>query len=425
MRSALLILLMSTSTIGLTNCHKAETITSVTCSETDISIDCLLLSAQNTLDKAEDAFIFASGSAELAVAYDVSGRHEEAANLISEAIERASAIEDIKKKGSAFGEIMTAIASLSNTNHANKWAASILAKSTDLEERTVADISAKAVVTRGVHGDVKAAYQEAMNLPQTSQIEGYAKAIALRKFASLLAKKGDFESAQDAVNAVTMSIDYYKALVRTDVARIAHDKGNNEVAENLLNEAIPIARSLENGYFSGAALRDVAFSYHGMGQEDKAQSFFTEALEATGNADKQNEKARATSRIATRLADAGLKNNTKPVLEKAAAFAKDIESDVMQSYSYYEIAGSAGISGQFDLAKKWLENVPENPMGSTSSIHSAAKRDLAWGLTRYGKTKEALEVVNTIKAPREKIHSLSRMVRVLKDPKMEALPRYL
>jgi len=413
----LLILTLTVSTSFMA-CQPSPTSKPLTCTQADTSLPCLLKYTQAVLYETPDLFSWVSGASELAVAYDVTGHLEQSRTLITDAVEKTKAIEDMKQRGTALSEILTAIAALSKTENATIWIQDITFIATDLEGRAKADVNGKMIVAKAIHNDKDTAHQEALKLPQTTDVEGYAKAVTLRKIANIFAKSGDLETAREAINSITMSIDYYKSMVRSDVARHAYKTGN-------ISEAEPIARSLDNGYFVGAALRDIGYSYDVMQKFEVAQNYFSEALKATAISDKQNEKARATSRIATRLSDAGLSSQTPDILNQAAMFAHDIKIDAMKSYSYYEISGAAAMSGQFNLAKDWLKNVPDITMGSTSSIKNAAKRDLAWGLTRYGKTKEALEIVNSISTDREKLQALSRMIRVLKNPYMEALPRYL
>ena len=411
--------------LGLSACQSETVSETVTCALKDVRVDCLLERAQTVLDSVEDDFTWASSAAELAIAYGVSGKPEQSRALINIAIEKTADITDAKKREAAYLEILSAIAELPKDEMALDWVQKIASATATLEGRTKAEIMGKSIVINAVHNDIDGSLIQAKNLPHDTDVEGYAKVITLRKIANIAAKAGELETAYKAVESITMSLDYYKSMARSDVARLAYKAGDKDSAERLLEEADPIARSLGNGYFVGAALRDIGYSYQTFGDVDKAKTYFDQALEATATAEKQNEKARATSRVATRLSDAGLSSQTTDVLHKAANFAKDIETDIMKSYSYYEIAGAAGLSGQFDLSRGWIDNVPDTPMGSTSSIKGAAKRDLAWGLTRYGQAENALDVIDDIEAKREKIHALSRMIRLLQNPKMEALPRYL
>ena len=426
MKPHILSLILSLSiSMGVASCNAPAEPKTISCSQIDTTIPCLLKLGQTTLDETIDDFSWASGAAELAIAYDVSGQSEQAETLIGKAIARAKTIEDLSKRRNALGEILTALAALSKSNKALTWLEDITPLTVDFPEAAKADIAGKTIIVRAIHAGPKTAFTEALNMAEDTDAQAYAKAITLRKHANIFAKSGDLKAAREAVDSVTMSIDYYQSMVRADVAHHAYKAGDSDFAITLLNEADPIARSLENGYFSGAALRDIGYSYQQMGKLEKAQVYFTEALTATAIADKQNEKARSTSRIATRLADAKLLSQTPSVLKQAEAFAEDIQAGRMKSYSYYEIAGAAAMAGQFGLAEDWLNEVPDIPMGSTSSIKEAAKRDLAWGLTRHGNVDKAMEVVRSINADREKIHAISRMIRVLNNPDMEALPRYL
>lgn len=395
------------------------------CTQNLAAIHCILQNADEALAATGDAFDRVSGAAELAVAYDAAGEYAQAVVLIDTAIANVTLIEDAKQRGNALSEILTAAADITTTPNAPDWLAQVKLLTDGLDEAKQADLTAKSVIVEAVHQNAAMALDRAVGLPQAQGFEANAKAITLRKIAGVLAAAGDFENAQRGVDAVTMSIAYYQAMVRSDVARYAAKAGRADLAERLLSEADTIARGLDNGYFIGAALRDIGFSYSAMGNEASAAAYFVDACAAAKTAEKQNEKARAVSRIATRLSDAGLYNEASPILSESIALASNIESDLMKGYSYYEIAGAASFSGDFETARMLIQNVPGDPLGSTTSVNSAAMRDLAWGLARHGEIVEAVATARAIETQREKIHALSRIVRLLAEPDMPALPRYL
>lgn len=397
----------------------------LSCEQTPAAIHCILQNADEALALTDDAFDRVSGAAELAIAYDTAGEYEQASVLIDTAIATVTLIEDTKQRGSALSEILTAIADMQATPKAADWVVQVKLLSDGLDAAKQADLTAKSIIVEAVHHNAVLALDRAIALPHAQDLEANAKAITLRKIAGVLAAAGDFKNAQRGIDAVTMSIAYYQAMVRSDVARYAVKAGRVDLADRLLSEADTIARGLDNGYFIGAALRDIGFSYFVMGNEASAGVYFEDAREAARGADKQNEKARAVSRIATRLSDAGFYGEASPVISESIALATDIESDLMKGYSYYEIAGAASFSGDFETARMLIRNVPDNPLGSTASVRSAAMRDLAWGLARHGEVTEAVTTALAIETQREKIHALSRIVRLLTEPGMAALPRYL
>lgn len=410
----------------LSGCETSSRLAAEDACKTDaVSIECLLKQADAAHISTEDLFARSSGAAELAVAYDTAGRPSRAAALIERSIVDARSIYDKKKRGAALSEIMAALADMNAAPQADSWINSVNQESNSLEVSKKADIIAKAMVARAVHQSAVAALDGAIALPETDGFEANAKAVALRKIAKVLAEKGDFDNARRGIDAITMSITYYQAMVRSDVARLAAKAGRIEFAKTLLNEADPIARAQDNGYFIGAALRDIGYSYYAMGKKTPALAYFEEASHAAAKADKQNEKARAVSRIATRLSDAGLYDQAAQYIVQSIELADPIEQEMSKGYTLYEIAGAASFAGDFATARQLIEEISDTPLGSTSSIKNAALRDLAWGLSRHGEVDEAIEVVKVIGTQREKIHALSRIIRLLADPEMDALPRYL
>ncbi len=389
------------------------------------SQSCILETASILLADTQDNFDSTSAAAELAIAYDVASKPEQASSLITQAIKNSSNIEDLEKRGSALVEIITAISTLKPKNSANQWLHQIQALSADLPEATKANITAKTIIADAVHEDLTSALNAARALPQANDTQENYKAVTLRKIADLLAKDGDFYNSRSAIDAITMSIAYYQAMAQSDVARTAYKARRTDLTKALLEEAEVIARAQDDGYFIGAVLRDIAYDYQIMGDTEKASRYFKDALAACATAKSPNARARSTSRIATRLADAKLVGQSRAILDDAVAFSTDISSETTKGYTYYEIAGSAAFSGEFDIAKTLIELTPDAPLGAASSMKNAAKRDLAWGLARYGKLDEALSVTQSINSPRERIHALSRIVRLLYDPEMNALPRYL
>lgn len=386
---------------------------------------CALVHGRAALDQTDDNFAWVSGAGELAIAYDANKDNAKALNMLDAAITRSRAIVDDKQRGAGLAELMTALTQISPSDVAPALSQRILELSDTLDDAPRADIRAKGAIANAVHQRGDTALASAFALPQEESFEANYKAVAIRKIASLLAKRGDFEAAKSAIDALTMSIPYYQSMVRSDVAFYAFKTGRADMAEAILSSALPIAREQDNGYFIGAALRDIAFAYQSDGQADLASALFEEAQQAAAQADKPNEKARATSRIATRLADAGLYAQTRGVLDRAEALTDGIESEMFLGFSYYELAGSAAFCGEFELAMRIGGLVPDTPLSSTSSMRSASRRDLAWGLARFGRADEALIVCSEIEHNREKIQCFARVSRVISTPEQPAPPRYL
>lgn len=386
---------------------------------------CVLERGYGLLQSEQDGAVWVNGAAELAQGYDRLGRSQRAYQLLQQAIQRAGEIEELKRRKGAYSDILVSSAALEPNASMLDIARVVFDNAEQFDALDRADLEAKYAITLAVHESGDAGLQAALSLPQTNAYDTNYKAVALRKIAQILAKNENLGAARQTIAEITMSISYYQALARTDVAREAFAQGDTQLALTLIEEADIIARAQENGYFVGAALRDIAYSLHLAGLSDQADQYFDEAIRAAKLADEQNEKARATSRIATRLADAGLVSDARPLLDEAIALSKDIETGPRLGFTQYEIAGAAAFSGAFELSRSLIELTPDAPLGDAQSMKSAAQRDFAWGLARFGQTDAALTTCDQIKTQREQIQCFARVARVIWDPEQVAPPRYL
>jgi hypothetical protein len=386
---------------------------------------CLLAQTAAILEETPDAFAFASGAGELALAYDAHGQADAAAALISRAIGRSDWIADAGVRGRALAEIAGTLADLQPHGLAPAWIDGIAARLPGLAETQAADIRARLAAAHLAQVDAADGLAKTVALPQGTDTEAGYKAVALRKAANLLAKKGYFGEAAQAVDALTMSIEYYRSTVRSDLSSHAFQAGKTPLAAAWLAEAETIARSLEDGYFRAGALRDIAIVQIEMGNLGAAGTLIADARNAAAEAETPNEQARATSRIATRLADAGQTGAVPAILTDARSLAAAIESDMMKGYTAYELAGSAAFAGDIALAEALAAAVPDTPLGSTSSLAAVTRRDRAWALARQGDLTGGTALALQIHPARERVHALSRIIRLIADPDMAALPRYL
>jgi len=396
------------------------------CAETDVRARCILETAETTLSSIEDGFDWTTSAAELAIAYDSQGETERAWALLGNATERLQAIEDAKKRATALGDIALALPKLKTDPKGKVLIVRLEALASAIEsDGKRADVTGKIFTTRAVHGDIQTALSQALQMSQESEIEDTYKGRTLRELAVQFAKRGDFDIATSTIAQINSSFTYYGAVARTDVVAIAIAAGQTDIVNALLDQAESIAQAQDNEYFMASILRDIGYNLVTLGETKRGLIFFEAARESARNAKSMQEKARSMSRIATRLADCGDSQKAQEVIAEAVGLAQQVESEVMQNYSNYEISGSAAFSGDFTTAKALIRNLPDTAFGSATSLKSASERDLAWGLARNDQLVEGLKVANAITSKREKIHAMSRLVRLIGDPKMKALPRYL
>ncbi|MGJ8563075.1 MAG: hypothetical protein ACSHXY_05930 [Alphaproteobacteria bacterium] len=398
----------------------------VACTQESISPQCIADNAQLVLAGIDDPFDWATSAAELAIANDSLSNTEAVSSLLNEALSKADDIEDKKKRATAYGDIALALSKIQPTSAMMPLVEQLTerAKQAGSDDKKW-DILGKLATARAVHGDRAGALKMALTMPSATYSQDAFKGRTQREISKKYAEAGDFKTAIEIINEIDADFTYYSAVARTDIAALAIEAGQPNLVERLFEEALSIAKKQDNGYFSGAILRDIGYSQVKMGETNKAKVMFANALELARGAKSDQEKARAISRIATRMADCGLTDQSAEILLEALSISGRIESETFANFALYEIAGSASFSAEFDLSRSLITEIPETQFGSAVSLKAAAQRDLAWGLARYGQVNEAMSIANSITSPREKVHTLSRLVRLLKTPAMNALPRYL
>lgn len=400
--------------------------TNADCSQTDIAASCILEIAENQLLLMENNFDWASSAIEIARAKDAWGEHDAAWRLVDEALSKAKAIENAKERATAFSDIALALAKVQRDARGLRVVEEIdaLLGGVDNDAKR-ADIAGKLLTARSIHGDSAAAMAGAQQLAKTSAAEDAYKGRTLREIAVNLAQAGDIDGAVSALAAFDTAFTYYSAVARTEIAAFAHKAGRKEIIDSLLDEAETIGRAQSNGYFSAAVLREIAFDEFTMGRRERAMTFLADARNASRSAPSAQERSRSMSRIATRLGDRGEYALATDIVAEAVAILREEENDAMRHYSLYEAAGAAAFIGDFDVARSLIDELPSTPFGSARSLKSAGLRDLAWGMTRHGDTRGAMDVAKSIESLREKTHALSRIALLLKKPDMKAPPRYL
>lgn len=421
------LLALTLSVPGIVNQALSQPDASEPCSARPLTVDCLLLEASGILSSLDaDAFDWSTAAAELAIAYDANDQSSTAQQLITRATNRAFSLPLSENRAKAFGDIAQVVASMSS------WEGGLaLLESMDDGTRDIADVNKRAdvlgklIVASATQGDPMLAFERARQMPSSEGNQGDYRALTLRKVAARLAKAQRPENAAVAARAIDTGIDYYKSIARSDVAIEAAKQGRDGEAIALLKEAAQVATTIDNGYFKAASFRDIAVAYHFLGNAAQRDKAFVLAVDAAKTAKRPNEQARSMSRIATRMADIDQLQGTEDVIRRSITLGEAIESDGFRAFADYEITGAAAFSAQFTLASQVLRGIPDVPLASTKSVLSAAQRDLAWGLARHGRLAEAIELARKIRAARERVQALSRIVRVLIEPRMEALPRYL
>lgn len=398
----------------------------ITCSTSKEQVACVLALAATALEQIDSPREWVAGATELAVALGAEGKRDRALELLDRAIARSHEIPnpaDRIEELIALGTILTTLESLDRAEQVASSARHLLTRVEDAQKRW--DLYGKLTSSEAKYADADLVLMAALSIPQNDSALASFKARTLREISATQAQKGDFQAARKTLDQLSMGLSYYHATARSDIALSAFAKGKTTLAIKLLENATTIARAQSNGYYRAGMLRDVAEALSSAGMSEQAAPLFQESIVAARVAASTQEQARALSRAATGLSDYHLFQDAIPILEEAESLAHEIESENVRFWALYEIAGSWAFAGQYDRALALAAQIPAIPYGSAQSLRGAVIRDIAWGMARHGQLNRALEAAKQISTAREKVQAFSRIVRVLNQPSMTALPRYL
>ena len=389
---------------------------------------CILAEVESILTGIDEHQTWTPVAIEFALALSSDGKQREALLVLAAAADRLERIDTDDQTATLLAELASVYHQIGEAPEvATAVAAGMaLVQSLDSESKRL-DLYAKFAVATAYAGQAEQAQVLLSEFPEPTDaaLNSYL-ARGMRELAAHQAAMGDFDAALETLASITMGLTYYRAIAGTDIASHAFDADRATLAFRLLGDAESVARAQENGYFRAGALRDIGAAYiRGTGNSDRAFEFYASAQEAALDAPSYQERARALSRIGTKMADDRLFAEAARLLPDAIALAEQEENEAMRNYAYYEIVGSAAFVGAFDVARPIVPNLPSDPFGSATSLRAAAERDVAWGMARHGQLSDALEVARSISPARERSQALCRIVRLLNDPDMKALPRYL
>ncbi len=386
----------------------------------------LLAEARVALAEIEQPASWVSAAGEYALALAAAGEGEEARDVLDAAFDASAGIAEPAARLAALTQTSTTAAQIGSVEQLARFAGAANAVARALEDPArAADAHASLAALPAAQGAYERALEQAAALPQNDDTLAAYKARTYREIADYAGERADFDMARRAIGAGTMGMAYYGSVARAEVARHAFAAGRARLARELLEEAQQRVGDETDGYFAAGALRDIAIAWAEGGDPARALRLFAEAARLARTAEGPQQQARALSRVATGMADAGLEQEARELLPQAREIARTEPSETMRSFSLYEIAGSAAFTGDLETATSVASDIPDTPFGSATSLRAATMRDLAWGEARHGEYETALLRARAIGLARERVQALSRLVRLLYEPRMHALPRYL
>lgn len=382
--------------------------------------------AEEQLGDIEDATDWIIAATELAVAIGESNRRSPAQMLLEKAALVAATTDDPTQRATEISLVANAFLAIGDNDRAlDLLSDAFHATNLIADESKRWDIVGKLTTVRAASGEAGKALKAANAMPVSNTTLQSYKERTLHEIAPIQAQQNELNAALHTLASITMGLPYYSAASRTDVAIIATEQERSDVAIRLLREADNIGSAQTDGYFVAGALRHVAVAHATIGNEETALQYFSAALTNARRGKTPQHQARAISRIAISLSDLQYFPRAVATLPGAVRIAKSESNDAFRYWAFYEIAGSAAFSGDFVTAKQLLELIPPTFAFGGKSLTASTQRDVAWGLARHNRVSDAVDLAMHIKSPRERVQSLSRIARLLDDPAMKALPRYL
>ena len=386
---------------------------------------CVIDAAAAALRRVPNDHEWVAAAVELATAMRATDRSDDALRLLHEAHGRAVGSGSAVDKAKSLAAVVNGFAASGDAEAVHgviasgaEWLAHIE------EENTHWDLTGKFAAAHAAISDADRALTIALEMPSSTYTLAAHKARTLNEIAVHQADNGLPDAALETIDDIDMGLVYYQSTVRSKVAALLSAERGDDIAR-LLAEAERIAHRQDDGYFVAGGLRMIGTFHAQQGNPNRALELFNAAAEHARHAGTRQEQARATSRVATALADGKQYRRANELANVAKGIADSEADDLLRYWAYYEVVGSAAFAGGFNLAAESLAAIPIEARMGNKSLRLAAQRDYIWGLARHGKLIEAFRLAGEMPSSREKVQALARMVRVMVDPEMPALPRYL
>lgn len=363
---------------------------------------------------------------ETAVALSELSRKAQAGDMIGDELKRASSISDAAEKAIALVGLAQSSAQIGGAvAHDDVMTAAWQSLNAIDAADKKSDLTGKLLRATAIRHADQVVLDAALAMPELNENQSSYKARTLHELAPTFAEQIGVASGEAILRQITMGLAYYKAGAFADVAAVAYQRNQPQVAVRLLIEAEAIARAQGDGYFRAGALRRIASSYNDGGETETAIALFRDAGIAASAGESAQQRARALSRVATTLADHHYYSMAGDLLSRAADVAESEENEQLRFWTFYEIAGAAAFAGQFELADTLLAQIPVTLKFSGSHVRYAAERDIAWGYAKHERFDEASMRADAIQGVRERAQALARIARLKRNPKMRSLSRYL
>jgi tetratricopeptide (TPR) repeat protein len=297
--------------LGLTNTmeskwHKAEALAVIAGKYAEIGDLTLAVETAKTI---EDENAKSTALAEIALWVAKSGEHEQASQLLAQAIEAAKTIRDgwDRTRALALAELADKAAVAGQKDLSSRLLTEALeaaqTRSGQMDYQKYDALSAIAM-RYATNGDFPKAIKTTKMI-----VAPYWEALALARLADKLAEAGQKEPA---LQILSHAFEPTKALggdeksrALTEIAGVYALTGDKEQASRLLSQALGEARTIEDALMKTWALTEIAREYQKAGQKELSSKLFIEALEAAKTIEEADDKFCEFGEIAYRYAENG------------------------------------------------------------------------------------------------------------------------
>ncbi|MCS7480981.1 tetratricopeptide repeat protein [Umezawaea endophytica] len=201
------------------------------------------------------------------------------------------------------------------------------------------------------------------------------------------ARIGDFGRAESMINAIEDPADRVEALTSTAV--LAHGLGDEQRAQDLLERAYELARTLSQ-FFGAWPLHSVAMAFAATGRHDRAG----EAVEDVLN---DSDRAEVLASLVIRAAAGGDLPRAAELLEAAKDLAYADEYTT-QASALAEVARATAKTGDLATASLLLDDI-ESQVEATPDVHVDSAGPIARLAATVGDHDRALRLLDLIDEP--------------------------
>ncbi|MCH7227312.1 hypothetical protein MLD59_14300 [Verrucomicrobiaceae bacterium E54] len=360
----------------------------------------------------------ARARAGMASAHAKAGHKEEAARLLSQALEAAEAHAS-ERRGYDRSKPLTLVADAYVQMGERAQAALVLSRALEVARTIPASYNrlealAEVAVSHADNGALK------QSLEILDSIEGLRaddRGLAVAEIAQAHGRAGKDEQARLLLSRILRSVEEEekrwgrdaRVNVLTRMSEVHLELGEREQAERLLNRALEADGALGSRRYDFLRRVDIAAGFRELGQDEQAERLLSEALQAAEGIQRPTDRAWAWYAIADGRAEAGQGEQALPWLSQALDAATtyelaEVDSDVLRKLSIShakagEMEGAIKMAGM--IRQKMAQSIC---LAAVAGVHA-----------RKGQGEQALTLLSQATEVAQDIRSIDERCQALTE----------